>query len=150
MISGSHPDNLVCAWMRPTSPSKKVTQIVRVIQPPMCMHSYSYIVNRLIELHIATYNIIWYSYLMAQNFGGGKLWRNECHSPIFYPCSQIPCSLKQLMLAIVIHQHFPCQNSKRSIHQSFTPPKFCAIRQLYSYIQSIECQTQQLYSYVYV
>ena len=35
VISGSHPDNLVC-WMRPTWPSKKVTQvtqIVRVIRP---------------------------------------------------------------------------------------------------------------------
>ena len=64
----------------------------------------------------------------SAKFGGGKswrIWRNECHLPIFHPARFTKvanvsyCKFANIFLAKTL---------KQLICQSFTPSEFCAIR----------------------
>jgi len=50
--------------------------------------------------------VTYYScYRIAQNSGGGKLWRIECHSPIFYPTKFISIFVNSRLPDKSLHMH---------------------------------------------
>jgi len=61
-------------------------------------------------------------YHIAQNSGGGKLWRIKCHSPIFYPTKFISSFCKTLDFRIKsLHMHWRCELGWENVNLEIFP-----------------------------